>query len=250
LTYCLAIAVDQGLVFASDSRTNAGPDQVSAYSKMHLMGVPGERQFVLLCAGNLATTQGVLAQIRRDMQTDGGESLLTVTDMTAAADYVGATMRNQDAKHGEAVARAGFSADSTFILGGQIGQDPPAVYLIYPQGNYITTSDATPYIQIGETKYGKPILDRVIHRDTSLEEAARCALVSMDSSLRSNMTVGPPIELLCYERNALRFTHYLSLDEDDSFLLRFRREWNERAIQAFRELPEIVWGPIDWKPGH
>ncbi|MCP5156945.1 MAG: peptidase [Ectothiorhodospiraceae bacterium] len=241
MTYCLAASVDAGLVFASDSRTNAGVDHVSTYSKMHVFGRDGDRQIVLLSAGNLATTQAVIAQLDRDIRTGAPMNLMVMEGLADAADYVGQIIRNQEAKHGPAVAAAGFSPDATFIMGGQIGQRPPKVYLIYPQGNYITTSEQTRYLQIGETKYGKPILDRVIHADMSLEEAARCALVSIDSTMRSNATVGPPIELLAYRRDALVLSDYTKLVEDDPYLLEIRRAWNENITQAFLELPPLTW---------
>ena len=198
MTYCLAISVDSGLVFASYSRTNAGVDNVATYGKMHTFGVDGDRQIVVLTAGNLATSQGVVAQMKQDIKHDEDESLFTVTSMGEAAEYLGRVLRGQQQKHGEAVAQAGFSAEATFIIGGQIGDRSPKLYLVYPQGNFITTSLQTPFLQIGESKYGKAILDRIIRPDTGLDEAARCALVSIDSTIRSNATVGPPIELLYY----------------------------------------------------
>ena len=220
MTYCVAITIDQGLVFCSDSRTNAGADQVSTYGKMHTFGRDGERQIVLLSAGNLATTQAVLARLRRD---------------------IGQVLRRQDDKHGAAVARAGFSAEASFIIGGQIGSNPARLFLVYPQGNFITTSEQTPFLQIGETKYGRPLLDRIIRPTTSLDDAARAALVSMDSTIRSNVTVGPPVELLSYVCDSLILDSYLCLREDDDYLLEIKRAWNEKITQAFNELPAITW---------
>jgi len=242
MTYCLAVTVDAGLVFASDSRTNAGVDQVSTYSKMHVLDAD-DRVFVLLSAGNLATTQAVVARVRRDREQGADASLLTVGDMGEAADYLGTVVHGQEVRHGEAVAAAGFSAEATFIIGGQITGGEPALYLVYPQGNYITTSAQTRYLQIGETKYGKAILDRIVQPATSLDEAARCALVSIDSTMRSNATVGPPIEMIRYRRDSLR-PDYLCLTEDDAWLLDFRRSWNEKLTQAFRELPSAEWGEL------
>ncbi|WP_018953547.1 proteasome-type protease [Thioalkalivibrio sulfidiphilus] len=241
MTYCVAIALDEGLIFASDSRTNAGADQVSTYSKMHTFDVEGERVFVLLAAGNLATTQAVLNQMRRDMEDGAEESLYTVTHMAEAAAYVGRLNRQEQEKHTDALSKAGFTPDATFILGGQIEGEPPEIFMIYPQGNFITTSSHTPFLQIGESKYGKPILDRIIEPSTPLGDATRCALVSIDSTMRSNVTVGPPIEVLIYEKDKLAFDHYLCLEADDDYLLTLKRAWDENIKKAFRELPRFDW---------
>ena len=248
MTYCVAVTLHAGLVFASDSRTNAGVDQVSTYSKMHVFSGPG-RQFVLLSAGNLATTQAVLAQLRRDREGQGDGNLDSVRDMAEAAEYLGKVSRSQEDKHGEAVAKAGFSADATFIIGGQIEGETPQIYLVYPQGNYITTSQRTRFLQVGETKYGKAILDRIIRPDMSLEDAALCALVSVDSTMRSNAGVGPPVELLTYTPDSFRLGDYLCLAEDDPYLLTIKKSWNEKITQAFRELPRFTWGSIEAKCG-
>lgn len=241
MTYCVAITVDAGLVFASDSRTHAGVDQVAAYSKMHTFGRDGDRQIVLLNAGNLATTQAVITQLRRDRDENASMNIDNARDMSELAEYVGSISRAQGAKHGKAVARAGFSADATFIVGGQIGQESPQLFLVYPQGNFITTSGHTRFLQVGEAKYGKPILDRIIQPFTSLDEAALCALVSMDSTMRSNVSVGPPIEILSYARDSLRLDRYRCLKEDDAYLAAIKRAWNEKIAQAFADLPTLDW---------
>ena len=244
MTYCVAIAVESGLVFASDSRTNAGVDNVATYGKMHTFGVDGDRQFVILTSGNLATSQAVMAQMKLDIKNDEEVNLFTVTGVGEAADYLGRVLRGQQQKHAEAVAQAGFSPDATFIIGGQVGERSPKLYMVYPQGNYITTSVETPFLQIGEFKYGKAILDRIIRAETDLDEAARCALVSVDSTMRSNASVGPPIELLCYERDSLKLDRYLMLREDDAYLLEVKRSWNENIVKAFRALPHFRWGDL------
>ena len=248
MTYCLAIAVNEGLVFASDSRTNAGVDQVSHYGKMFTFSRDGDRQLVLLTAGNLATTQAIVDRVKRDLKDQTETNLYSVESMPDAADYLGEVTRNTQAKYGEAVTQAGFSAEVTFILGGQIGTGDPRIFLIYPQGNYISSSDQTPYLQLGEAKYGRPVLDRIITRDTGLDEAARCALVSIDSTMRSNVSVGPPIELLCYETGSLTLGKYLSLDSDDPYLMEIRRQWNQKLMQAFTELPHFNWTTVPNKP--
>lgn len=247
MTYCLAIAVNEGLVFASDSRTNAGVDQVSHYGKMFTFSRQGDRHLVVLTAGNLATTQAVIGRIRRDLEDGAETNFHNVESMPDAADYLGEITRDTQAKYGEAVAQAGISAEVTLILGGQIGDSKARIFMVYPQGNYISSSGQTPYLQLGESKYGRPVLDRIITRETGLDEAARCALVSIDSTMRSNASVGPPIELLSYETGSLRPGRYLRLEADDSYLLEVRRQWNQKLTQAFSELPHFRWTEVPQK---
>ncbi|MGA7950241.1 MAG: peptidase [Thiobacillaceae bacterium] len=248
MTYCLAIKVDQGLVFCSDSRTNAGMDNVSTYSKMHTCTWPGERTFTLLSAGNLATTQAVVKKLNSDSKDGLIPNLLSVATMSEAADYVGlinAQVQQQQASRDA----AGTNFDATFIFGGQIGNAPPEIFMIYPQGNYIHESSEHPFLQIGETKYGKPILDRVIHSDTTLERAARCALVSMNSTIRSNITVGPPIEMLIYDRDSLVDGRKLKLNEDDAYARDVAEKWNEGLLLALSNLPPFPWETQDVPEG-
>jgi putative proteasome-type protease len=247
VTYCLAIALDQGLVFASDSRTNAGVDQVSHYGKMFTFGREGERQLVVLTAGNLATTQSVVDRLKRDIRHNSEVNFLNAESMSAAADYLGDVAHECQAKRMEAVTQAGFSAEVSFILGGQIRGSEHGIFMVYPQGNYITTSEQTPYLQLGEFKYGRPILDRILTRQTELDEAARCALVSIDSTMRSNASVGPPIEVLCYPRDSFVLDQYLCLEADDPYLLEIRRQWGEKIGRAFSELPHFSWNGLPAK---
>ncbi len=237
MTYCLAITVDSGLVFVSDSRTNAGVDMVSTYSKMFGFGVPGERQLTLMTSGNLATSQAVSHRIRQDIRKGAAVNLLNQEHMTDIAAYVGDISREAQRRvePGEA------NVESYFILGGQIMNHSPHLFLIYPQGNYISTSTDTPFLQIGESKYGKPILDRIITGEVSLETAAMCALVSMDSTMRSNITVGPPIELSMYERNSLAPGRYYRFEEDSEYLRRLNKSWDEALVNAFKTLPPVAW---------
>ena len=183
MTYCLAINTDQGLVFCSDSRTNAGIDNVSTYSKMHTFVWPGERVFLLLSAGNLATTQAVVKKLKGDVPAGLVPNLLSANSMQEAADDLGIVSTQVQKTHASRDT-ANTSFEATFIFGGQIGNQPPEMFLVYPQGNYIHESREHPFLQIGEIKYGKPILDRVIKRDLDLERAARVALVSMNSTIR------------------------------------------------------------------
>lgn len=239
MTYCLAASVDAGLVFVSDSRTNAGIDQLSSYSKMHAFGSEGERFFVLLSAGNLGTTQAVVTQLRHDIRDQAERNLNTLSSMSEVADYVGEISLEQQDKHRSRAGNEQFSPEASFLLGGQIKGMPPRLFLIYPEGNYVHASAQTPFLQIGETKYGKPILDRVIRSDMPLEAVARCGLVSMDSTMRSNASVGPPIEVLQYPANSLGTGHYLSLQEDDAYFQAIRDAWENKLRQAFDDLPPL-----------
>ena len=240
MTYCLAINVDEGLVFCSDSRTNAGTDNVSVYSKMHTFVWPGDRFFALLSAGNLATTQAVVKKLNADIPNGLVPNLLSATTMQEATDYVGLISTEVQKFHATRdTANTNFEA--SFIFGGQIGNDPPELFMIYPQGNYIHQSKEHPFLQVGEIKYGKPILDRVIKHDIFIERAARCALVSMNSTVRSNVTVGPPIELLVYRKDSLDEGRHCVYNEDDEFARELSEKWNEGLLVALQNLPRFPW---------
>lgn len=242
MTYCLATKVNDGLIFASDSRTHAGVDYASVYSKMHRFELNDDRLLVLLAAGSLATTQAVLNQIRRDLDDpDAPASLRTLNYIFDVANYVGGVSVRVQEQHLSAMQRCGFSGEASFILGGQIEDKEPEILLIYPQGNYITVAPDTPYLQIGETKYGKPILDRMICATTTLEDAARCALVSLDSTMRSNISVGPPLELAIYRRDTFHISHYLNLEPTSAFYTSLQRNWAEGIRHAFKRLPRFDW---------
>lgn len=237
MTYCVAVQCEKGLVFVSDSRTNAGIDNVSTYSKMHRFEAQGDRQFILLSAGNLATTQGVVQQLNRDIQQDMQWNLMTMAGMSDAAEYIGNISVNQQAKH----TASGVNYEASFIIGGQVAGSVPEIYLVYPQGNYITTSGYTPYLQIGEGKYGKTIMDRILTPELSLESATLCAMVSMDSTMNSNMTVGPPIEVTIYAADSFSMERYYCFDEDSEYLRELRRSWDRNLKEAFNKLPPIAW---------
>lgn len=236
MTYCVGIAVDAALIFISDSRTNAGVDQISTYSKMHTFGVDGSRQFCLLTAGNLATSQAIVTQVRHDIEQAMPISLMTVSNMEEAADYLGQISIMQQQKAG-----GGSDFESSIIFGGQINGTRSNLVLIYPQGNHISTSKTTPFLQIGESKYGKPILDRIITRDTAIHTAVLCGLVSMDSTMRSNVTVGPPIEIRVYRTDSFVMDNHITLDEDSDYLRELKRSWDARLKEAFRQLPPPSW---------
>ena len=234
MTYCVAISVADGIVFASDSRTNAGADQISTYSKMHRFGGDGQRAFTLLACGNLATTQSVVAQIERDIGSRADVNLLNAPDLPAAAEYVGKLSIDEQHKHRGS---EDFAPEASFILGGQVRGGPPRIAQIYAEGNFVGASESMPFLQIGEVKYGKPILDRIITSATSLDAALKCALVSMDSTMRSNATVGPPVEYLVYRADSFGAGIHNRLPEDDDYLLGLRRAWSENIRTAFDKLP-------------
>jgi len=240
MTYCIGIKLREGLVFCSDSRTNAGADRVSTYGKLRRLSIPGERQLMLMSAGNLATTQAVVAQVERDLREDASFNVAKAQYVSDLADYIGELGVREQTKYTSTAPNAGFNAEASYILGGQIRGQPTELYLIYPEGNHITVSEQFPFLQIGETKYGKPILDRIIRPETDHETAMRCALVSMDSTMRSNATVGPPIELLYYRSDSLAEpAQYCKFEENDEYLVSLRRAWDENIRQAFNDLPSL-----------
>lgn len=240
MTYCLAIKVRKGLVFASDSRTNAGIDQLSTFSKMFTFGIEGQRVLTILTAGNLATTQSVIGQVQRDIKKNVEPNLYTAESLEEAALYLGEISRSEQEKHGGKT-----DTSASFILGGQIAGSEPVVCLIYPAGNFICATDETPYLQIGEVKYGKPILDRIIQKDTPLDEAALCALVSMDSTTRSNATVGPPIEVQVLETDQLRLDRHFVFTAEDPYLSDLKLAWDMKLKEAFTELRRYSWQPVE-----
>ncbi len=235
MTYCVAVLVDEGITFCSDSRTSAGVDQINTYTKMFRFGLDGNRQFVILSAGNLATTQAVIDRLGKDIANNAHTNLNTVVDLNEAADYIGGLSVEQQNKTGGTPV-----FEATFIVGGQVQGSPPQLVLIYPQGNHISASGLTPYLQIGESKYGKPILDRILVSNTDLHTAALCSLVSMDSTMRSNLTVGPPIDIQIYRANSLIPGDYYHLESDSEYLKNINRAWNERMVDSFAGLPPLA----------
>jgi putative proteasome-type protease len=250
VTYCVGLLLDQGLVMASDSRTNAGVDYISSYSKLHLFQPAPDRYFVLLAAGNLATTQEVLSRIRRDLdqavnpgpsQQALGETLLSIGYLFEAATYVGRVSLAVQNEHGPALRQVGASVEATFLLGGQIAGQPPGLFMVYAQGNWIGATPETPYLQIGESKYGKPALDHIVHPGLSLDDGARVCLVSLVGTARSNLTVGPPYEVVTCPRDQLAPARRLKLEADSEALRDLTRNWSERFRDAFYGLPAFPW---------
>lgn len=239
MTYCIAASLNEGLILVSDSRTNAGIDNVSTYGKMHVFDTANDRKVVLLCAGNLATTQAVLEQLRRDKLKNAKVNINSVTYLSDAATYLGQVSLEKQKLHSDVEGQTAFNPSATFILAGQIGSEPPGAYMVYAEGNSITTSAHTPFLQIGEIKYGKPVLDRFLTMDTPLEKAALCCLVSMDSTIRSNASVGPPVEMLIYRKNSFKLDEYYCFEAEDSYLLNLRKSWENALREAFTKLPPL-----------
>ncbi|WP_233834402.1 proteasome-type protease [Paraburkholderia sp. ZP32-5] len=240
MTYCVAMAVDDGLVFLSDTRTNAGVDHISTARKMSVFEQPGERLLVLLGAGNLSLTQAVLHELSEP--TDAAQpTLWSVPTMADAARVVGDAVRRVHQREADALQKFGVDFNCSFILGGQIAGNRMRLFMIYAAGNFIESSAANPYFQVGEAKYGKPIIDRVLTPSTPLDEAAKCALISMDSTLRSNLSVGLPLDLLVYEKDALCVTRFVSIDRDNGYFDMIHRTWGERLRQVFAEIPDPDW---------
>lgn len=242
MTYCVAMALDDGLVFASDSRTNAGVDHISTYRKMRVWAKEGERQVVLMSAGNLAITQAVVAILDQHVRSeDPDHSLLMVDSLHKAARKVGQAVREVYHADAKALKEAGVDFNISLILGGQIKGEAPRLFLIYSAGNFIEATPETPYFQIGETKYGKPIIDRVINTKTDLSRAAKCALLSLDSTIRSNMTVGLPIDLLVYRRDTFTVATHQLIKEGDPYFEDIRSRWGKGLKDLFQQLPEPPW---------
>ena len=238
MTYCLGIWTRHGLVMASDSRTNAGHDQVNVARKMHLFERPGERVLVLLSSGSLSCTQSIITQLRREF--DQGQGLAQAPSLYEAARIIGEEVRRVSDLDRAALERDEFKFNVNLILGGQVRGESPGLFIIYPQGNPLQASEDSPYLQIGETKYGRPILDRGIRFDkTTLEEAAKYALLSLDSTMRSNVTVGPPIDLLAYEVDELEIRRRRRFLPGDPDLIKIGVRWEQALRQAVARLPQI-----------
>jgi len=247
MTYCIGYWLEKGLVLASDSRTNAGVDYISSYSKMHVFQPSSDRLFVLLAAGSLATTQAVINWIRRDLDRPAdldngtGKDLRHCDYLFEAAAYVGRVSVAAQMENEAALRQAGASGGATFLLGGQIGSEPHGLYLIYPQGNAIMATPETPYLQIGESKYGKPPLDNIGHANLSLEDAARLCLVSEVLTQRSNLSVGPPFELVVIPAGKRTIAQQIKIQGDDPMLASIIDIWSESQREALYRLPQLPW---------
>jgi putative proteasome-type protease len=243
MTYCLSLHCDEGLVFLSDSRTSAGVDNIAVHSKMRVYGIKGQRVLCLLSSGNLSITQSVIALVDRDLEKAKDDpnihTILNQQSFLETVHYVGQRIREVRRMEAEAFDRAGISFNCNFILGGQIATQPPEIYQIYPEGNAIHASSDSPFLQIGELKYGKPILDRGFSRQTSLGEAAKLGLLSLDATAKSNLSVGTPFEMFAYRVNSLEARHRMKFEENDPYLRMVRERWQEGLIQLVRDIPEL-----------
>ena len=242
MTYCVALNLAEGLVLASDTRTNAGVDHIATFTKMRVLEKPGQAVVVLMSAGNLATTQSVLSLLQGRRGEDGLPAIVSVPSLYEAAVMVGAVLREVVARDASATGmNAGIDFGSSFLVAGQIAGEAPRLFNVYPQGNFIEATAETPYFQIGESKYGKPVLDRVLTPDTPLDEAAKCALVSMDSTMKSNLSVGAPLDLVVYEADRLQSDKMVCIGAENPYYRMLHASWGQKLREAFDELDNPVW---------
>jgi putative proteasome-type protease len=241
MTYAVALRLERGLVFAADTRTNAGVDNIAQYRKLQIWRRPGDRVFVLMSAGNLAITQTVVSLLNEPLSIESEDTpnLYNAANMYRAARVVGDAIREARHIDGEALEAAKLGFNTHFIFGGQVKGERPRLFQIYPEGNFIEAADDTPFFQIGEHKYGKPILDRVARSDMRLGEAAKLILLSFDSTLRSNLSVGMPIDLVVYERDTLDITREIRIGADDAYFRSLSSAWSEALRHAFTTIEEF-----------
>ena len=245
MTYCVGVKLDAGLVFLSDSRTNAGLDQISTFRKMMVYERPADRFMVMLSAGNLSISQ----QVREILQVEELENpngppitIWNATSMFDAARVLGAAVRHVYDQDGAALEKSGLDFNASMIFGGQIAGEGIRLFMVYSAGNFIEATRETCYFQIGESKYGKPVLDRMLTPATPLDEAAKCVLVSMDSTLKSNLSVGLPLDLVVYENNRLETRQIVCIDERNPYFQMIRGSWGEKLREVFESIDDPEWG--------
>ena len=242
MTYCVAMSLDAGMIFASDSRTNAGVDQIARFSKMKVFAREGNRVIVTMSSGNLSITQNALNIL--ELKSRGGDNqmhLWNAESMFDVARLLGDSLREVKTRDGPYLVQNNIDASANFIIGGQVRGEPPRLFNVYGEGNFIEATPDTCYFQIGETKYGKPIIDRVLKRSTSLLEATKCTAVSFDSTMRSNISVGLPIDLLVYEADSLRIKLQKRIEETDPYFQMVHTQWGEGLRRVFAQLPDPDW---------
>jgi putative proteasome-type protease len=242
MTYCVAMSLDAGMIFASDSRTNAGVDQIARFSKMKVYAQEGNRVVVTMSSGNLSITQNALTIL--EQKSRGGDSQLNLWNaesMFDVARLLGDSLREVKTRDGPYLVQNNIDASANFIIGGQVRGEPPRLFNVYGEGNFIEATPDTCFFQIGETKYGKPIIDRVLKRSTSLLEATKCTVVSFDSTMRSNISVGLPIDLLVYEVDSLRVKLQRRIEESDAYFQMVHTQWGEGLRRVFAQLPDPDW---------
>lgn len=242
MSYCVALKLDSGMLFVSDSRTNAGVDHIATFSKMKVYEQRDDRVLVILSSGNLAVTQGVMNILDRHRNAEHGQDTIwSVDSLYDVATLVGAALRDVQKRDGPYLAQNNIDYNANLLLGGQIGGEEPRLFNVYAAGNFIEASADTIYFQVGESKYGKPILDRVLTSSMPHQEAAKCALISFDSTIRSNISVGLPIDLLWYSRNSLRAGVQKRIGEGDPYFNMIRQSWGSGLRRIFTELPNPDW---------
>ena len=244
MTYCVAVKLDAGLVFLSDSRTNAGLDQISTFRKMMIYERPGDRFMVMLSAGNLSISQQVREILQIEQLDEGDKPPLTIwnaTSMFDAARVLGSAVRHVHDQDGAALQKAGLDFNASMIFGGQIGDEAMRLFLVYSAGNFIEATRETCFFQIGESKYGKPVLDRMMRPSTPLDEAAKCVLVSMDSTLKSNLSVGLPLDLVLYEAGQLQSSQIVCIDDRNPYFQMIRNSWGEKLREVFESIDDPQW---------
>jgi putative proteasome-type protease len=249
LTYCVGALVKDGIIFASDSRTHAGVDNFATFCKMAVFERPGDRVIVLLSSGGLAATQAIVSVLKR--RCEGGDAtpnLWTARTMFDVAELISDATRDVERRANDHPKATDVMFNASFIFGGQLKGEPIRLFRTYAETNFIEAERDTPFLQTGETKYGKPILDRVIDASTSLPEATKCVLVSFDSTMRSNLSVGMPLDLLCYERDSLRVSLRRRFDQGDPYFSSLSQQWSEGVRGVFRQLPELEWEPTGAAP--
>ena len=245
MTYCVAMSLEAGMIFASDSRTNAGVDQIARFSKMRVIANDSGRVMVTLSSGNLSITQNAL-NLLEERAKAGGDSLhlWNATSMFDVARLIGDSLREAKSRDGPFLMQSNIDSSASFLVGGQIRGEPPRLFHVYSEGNFIEATADTCYFQSGETKYGKPIIDRVINRRVSLIDATKCTIVSFDSTMRSNISVGLPIDLLVYQADSFRVGMQRRIDEDDPYYQMVHRQWGEGLRQVFAQLPNPDWNVL------
>ncbi|MDH5535950.1 MAG: proteasome-type protease [Betaproteobacteria bacterium] len=242
MTYCAAVSLDAGMVFASDSRTNAGVDQVASFRKMHVFANPGDRVIVLLAGGNLSISQGVVKRLSRDGRNhDQYRTLMEAESMNEVAELVGDALRAMRSRDGKYLEQSHIDYSASFIVGGQIAGGEQRLFHVYSEGNFIEATRETPYFQLGESKYGKPVIDRVIKAETDLLEATKCLLVSFDSTMRSNVSVGLPIDVLIYKHDSLQVGAQRRVTETDPYFTMIHQQWGDGLRKVFAQLPNPEW---------
>jgi putative proteasome-type protease len=248
MTYCLGILVKAGLVLAADSRTNAGVDYISSYRKLFDFSRPGERVILLCTSGNLSITQAVVHNLAQDVKRNHEPNLYSLPTLYDIARYIGHHIRNLQEADRPWLEKDRIDFQCSFLVGGQILGEKPELFLVYSQGNCIQATPETPFLQIGETKYGKPILDRTLSFDSPLDAVAKSALLSLDSTMRSNLSVGPPVHMTMYQTDSFKVSHRAQFQAGDPYLLKMRKHWEVTLREASANMPDIAWNQEEGLP--